>query len=155
MVVGDGLLSTRLAAEAAQHGFTNVSFRGHLRRSEAYQAIKQASFLIVPSRCYETFSMIIVEAFACGVPVICSRLGAMEEIVTDGRTGLHFTPGDSEDLAAKVEWAWTHPREMQEMGREARAEYKAKYTAQRNYEMLMEIYTKAIAARGQAVFAEV
>ncbi len=41
------------------------------------------------------------------------------------------------------------------MGREARAEYKAKYTAQRNYEMLMEIYTKAIAARGQGVFAEV
>jgi hypothetical protein len=67
---------------------------------------------------------------------------------------LHFTPGDSEDLAAKVKWAWTHPREMEEMGREARAEYKAMYTAERNYEMLMEIYTKAIAARGQGVFAE-
>jgi glycosyltransferase involved in cell wall biosynthesis len=62
-----------------------------------YQAIKHASFLILPRRRYENFLMSIVEAIACGVPVICSRLGAMEEIVTDGRTGLHFTPGDAED----------------------------------------------------------
>jgi glycosyltransferase involved in cell wall biosynthesis len=117
--------------------------------------MKDAKFLVLPSQCYENFPMSIVEAFAYGVPVICSRLAAMEEIVTDGRTGLHFTPGDSEDLAAKVEWAWAHPREMQEMGRGARAEYEAKYTAQRNYEMLMEIYAKVIAARGQGVFAEV
>jgi hypothetical protein len=78
----------------------------------------------------------------------------MEEIVTDGRTGLHFAPGNSEDLAAKVKWAWIHPHEMEEMGRAARAEYKAMYTAERNYEMLMEIYTKAIAARGQGLISE-
>src|ERR1700720_3740773 len=47
------------------------------------------------------------------------------------------------------------PREMEEMGRQARAEYETKYTAERNYEMLMEIYPKAIAARSQGVFAEV
>jgi len=41
------------------------------------------------------------------------------------------------------------------MGREARAEYESKYTVERNYEVLMEIYTKAIAARGQGVFAEI
>ena len=40
----------------------------------------------------------------------------------------------------EVEWAWTHPREMQEMGCQARAEYEVKYTAERNYQMLMEIY---------------
>ena len=110
--------------------------------------MKDAKFLVLPSQCYENFPMTIVEAFASGIPVVCSRLGAIQELVTDGRTGLHFTPGDADDLAAKVEWAWTHPREIEEMGREARAEYKAKYTAQRNYEMLMEIYAKAIAARG-------
>jgi len=89
--------------------------------------------------------MTVVETFACGVSVVASRLGAMAEVVEDGRTGLHFTPGDAEDLAAKVEWAWTHPQRMLEMGREARAEYQAKYTAQRNYRMLMDIYQQAIA----------
>lgn len=54
------------------------------------------------------------------MPVIDSRLGAMAEIVEDGRTGLHFEPGNPEDLAAKVEWAWIHTKEMQGMGREAR-----------------------------------
>jgi glycosyltransferase involved in cell wall biosynthesis len=68
----------------------------------------------------------------------------MQEIVADGRTGLHFRPGDPEDLAAKVEWAWAHPEETAAMGRAARAEYEAKYTAERNYQMLVEIYERAI-----------
>jgi glycosyltransferase involved in cell wall biosynthesis len=41
----------------------------------------------------------MIEAFGCGVPVICSRLGAMQEIVTDWRSGPHFAPGDADDLA--------------------------------------------------------
>jgi len=85
-----------------------------------------------------------LEAFACGLPVIASRLGAMAEIVEDGRTGLLFRPGDPEDLAAKVEWAWSHPKELREMGSEARKEYERKYTAEQNYRRLMEIYQKAI-----------
>ncbi len=94
--------------------------------------------------------MTIVEAFACGLPVIVSRLGAMAEIVNDHRTGLHFTPGDPQDLAAKVEWAWTHPQDMMEMGRTARAEYEARYTAEENYPQLMSIYGRAIAKRSQS-----
>jgi glycosyltransferase involved in cell wall biosynthesis len=90
--------------------------------------------------------MAIIEAFACGVPVICSRLGAMEEIVADGRTGLQFIAGDADDLAAKVEWAWAHPEEMAAMGRAARAEYEAKYTAERNYTLLMEVYQRTLGA---------
>ena len=65
-------------------------------------------------------------------------------------TRLHFTPGDPDDLAAKVEWAWTHPERMEEMGRAARAEYETKYTAERNYQMLMDIYQRAIAAHRAA-----
>jgi glycosyltransferase involved in cell wall biosynthesis len=106
--------------------------------------MKKARFLIFPSEWYEGFGMSIIEAFACGLPVIASRLGAMEEIIENDRTGLHFTPGDSQDLASKIEWAWTHSQEMVEIGQEARREYEAKYTAGRNYEMLMNIYQTAI-----------
>ena len=69
---------------------------------------------------------------------------AMLEIVHHGRTGLHFVPGDADDLAKKIEWAWAHSDDMLEMGRNARAEYEAKYTAERNYKMLMEVYQQAI-----------
>jgi glycosyltransferase involved in cell wall biosynthesis len=106
--------------------------------------MKGARFLVLPSEWYESFPVTLAEAFACGVPVIASRLGAMQEIVADGRTGLHFTAGDADDLAAKVEWAWTHAEEMQAMGHAARAEYEAKYTAERNYDMLMGVYQKVL-----------
>ena len=154
-IIGGGPERDFLEAHAKQMGLSDVRFFGQLPRDEVIAAMKGARCLVFPSEWYENFPVTIAEAFACGVPVIASRLGAMQEIVEDGRTGLHFKPGDAADLAAKVEWAWTHPREMEEMGRQARAEYEAKYTAERNYEMLMEIYTKAIAARGQGVFAEV
>jgi glycosyltransferase involved in cell wall biosynthesis len=84
--------------------------------------------------------MSIVEAFACGAPVVCSRLGGMAVLVEDHRTGLLFTPGDADDLGEKVEWAVTHPAEIGELGREARREFEQKYTAERNYSHLMEIY---------------
>ena len=153
-IIGGGPERESLEALAKQMGLSDVRFFGQLPRDEVIAALKGARCLVFPSEWYENFPMTIAEAFACGVPVIVSRLGAMQEIVDDHRTGLHFTPGDSEDLAAKVKWAWTHPLEMEEMGREARAEYKTMYTAERNYEMLMEIYTKAIAARGQGVIPE-
>ena len=88
--------------------------------------------------------MALVEAFACSVPVICSRMGTMPEVVADGRTGLHFTPGDADDLARKVEWAWTHRDEVRTMGKEARHDFESKYTAEKNYPMLMGIYERVM-----------
>jgi glycosyltransferase involved in cell wall biosynthesis len=146
-IIGGGPERERLEAHAKQMGLSDVRFLGQLPRDEVIAALKGALFLLFTSEWYETFGMAIIEAFACGVPVICSRLGAMEEIVADGRTGLHFSSGDTDDLAAKVEWAWAHPEEMAAMGCAARAEYEVKYTAERNYQMLMEIYRRVIAAR--------
>lgn len=146
-IIGDGPLRPELEQQKRERSLRNVCLDGHLSRLDVVAALKSARFLLFPSECYENFPMAIAEAFACGVPVIGSRLGAIAEIVEDGRTGLHFTAGDPEDLAAKVEWARTHPQEMEAMGRNARAEYEAKYTAERNYGMLMEIYQHVMRAR--------
>ena len=56
---------------------------------------------------------------------------------------LPFEPGNPEDLAARVAWAWTHPEEMRRMGNAARQEFEEKYTAEKNYQMLMQIYEQA------------
>jgi glycosyltransferase involved in cell wall biosynthesis len=71
----------------------------------------------------------------------------MVELVDDGRTGLLFEPGNADDLARKVQWAWEHPEEMRRMGEAARREYEQKYTPERNYQMLMDIYQQAIEHR--------
>ncbi len=103
-----------------------------------------ASALVMPSIWYENFPRTLVEAFACGLPVIASRLGAMAELIEDGETGLLFEPGNVADLAVKMRWAIDHLEEMQRMGAAARAEYEAKYTAEQNYKQLMAIYAEAI-----------
>jgi glycosyltransferase involved in cell wall biosynthesis len=91
--------------------------------------------------------MTIVEAFASALPVIASNLGSMAELIEDGTTGLLFEPGNADDLARKVQWAWEHPEEMRRMGEAARREYEQKYTPERNYQMLMDIYQQAIEHR--------
>ena len=143
-IVGDGPLMDEICAYVKMHKLEWVELIGRCNHGGVLELMKGARFLVFPSEWYEGFPVTIAETFACGVPVIASRLGAMAEIVDDGRTGLHFEPGNSEDLAAKVKWAWTHLDQMQQMGREARAEYEAKYTAERNYKMLINIYEKAI-----------
>jgi glycosyltransferase involved in cell wall biosynthesis len=145
---GSGPLLEQAQAFAAGDRCTVEVLPKRLSHEEWVRLMGNARFLVWPTQgYYETFGLVAIEAFAFGVPVIASRTGAMVEIVEDGRTGLHFTAGDQDDLAAKVEWAWTHPDEMETMGRQARVEYEAHYTADRNYEMLMDIYRGAIEAR--------
>jgi glycosyltransferase involved in cell wall biosynthesis len=148
LIVGDGPSRPALERYAADSDIPAASFLGCLGREETQDAIKAARFLVLPSQCYENFPMTVVEAFAAGTPVICSRLGAMQEVVTDGRTGLHFEVSNPEDLAEKVSWACAHCREMSAMGREARREYEAKYTAEKNYLLMMDIYQKAVGKPG-------
>lgn len=119
-------------------------YLGYLSLAEIMSRMNTASFMVLPSVCYENSPRTIVEAYACGLPVIASRLGALVDIVRDGVTGLLFTPGDPVDLAKKIAWANAHPAEMARMGRAARDEYEAQYTPERNHEMLMDIYEDAI-----------
>jgi len=142
-VVGDGPLMAEIRECVEREGLA-VEVLGRRSREEVFAFMRSASFLLFPSEWYEGFPMTIAEAFACGLPVVASQLGVMAEIVEDGRTGLLFEPGNPEDLAEKVEWAWTHPKEVKRMGEEARREYEEKYTAERNYRMLMEIYQLAM-----------
>jgi glycosyltransferase involved in cell wall biosynthesis len=144
-IAGDGPERRDLEAQVRSRGISTITFCGYLPRQELIAAVKGARFLILPSECYENFPMSIAESFACGTPVVCSRLGAMQEIVTDSRTGIHFTPGSAEDLADKVRWAWSNPKRMAEMGGQARLQFESKYTAAMNYELLMQIYQRAMA----------
>lgn len=148
-IVGDGELSGWIANYVAANDLQNIELTGRLSRAQAVQLLKGARCLIVPSTCYENFPMAVAEAYACGVPVIASRHGALAEIVDDGRTGLHFTAGEAADLAATVERAWTQPRRLAAMGKEARREFENKYTAGHNHRKLMTAYEMAIANSGR------
>jgi glycosyltransferase involved in cell wall biosynthesis len=89
--------------------------------------------------------MVAIEAFAAGLPVIASRLGALAVLIEDRVTGLLFEPGDPHSLAEAMRWALEHPAKMAAMGMAARARYEANFTAEQNYRQLMTIYEGAIA----------
>jgi glycosyltransferase involved in cell wall biosynthesis len=144
VIAGDGPLRPRLEEEVSRMGLRGVRFAGRLNRDEANTAIKKAAFLVVPSVWYEPFGLVIAEAFACGTPVLGAFVGAIQEMVDDGVTGLHFATGDPHALAKKVSWAWEHQPELTAMGRAARRVYEDRYTANKNYDLLMNIYASAI-----------
>ena len=141
-VVGDGPLRDRVVEAAARR--SNVEWLGHRPVEEVHALMGKADMLVFPSEWYETFGRVAVEAFATGTPVIAADIGAVAELVEHGRTGLEFRPGDPEDLVTQVEWALSHPAELRRMRDEVRAEFEAKYTAERNYRALMEIYEAAL-----------
>ncbi len=122
----------------------NVRYLGKLDSVSLDEFIIQSRFVVIPSVCYENFPMSILDSFRLGVPVIASRIGSLVELIRDGETGLLFNPGDAADLAAKVNWLWNHLEESERMGRAARLEYEQKYTPERNHQLLMEIYERAI-----------
>jgi len=141
-IIGDGPLLNGVREIVRTENISNVELLGALRREEALSLIKGARFAICPSQWYETFFLVIAEAFACGVPVVASRIGAIKNIIDDGRTGLLFKPGDAADLTEKAKRIWNDPDESKKMGDAARQEYEAKYGAQTNYKLLMDIYAK-------------
>jgi glycosyltransferase involved in cell wall biosynthesis len=81
-------------------GRPNITFAGRLSRDEVWGALARTDVLVVPSLWYETAALVIQEAFAAGVPVITSSLGALVERVRHGVDGLLTPPGDSSALAA-------------------------------------------------------
>ncbi|MGB7440878.1 MAG: glycosyltransferase [Coleofasciculaceae cyanobacterium] len=140
-IVGDGPLTSQVKEVAER--LPQIEWLGRRPMAEVHALMGEAMFLVFPSKWYETFGRVAVEAFAKGTPVIAANIGAIAELVDHGRTGLHFCPGDPVDLAAKVEWALAHPKELAQMRQEVRAEFEAKYTAKENYKRVMEIYSLA------------
>jgi glycosyltransferase involved in cell wall biosynthesis len=76
-----------------------IVFHGGYDQARLPELLRVATAVVVPSVWFENYPIAIREAFAAGVPVVASDLGALPESVKDGVDGLLFQPGDAEDLA--------------------------------------------------------
>lgn len=145
LVVGPGQPSDRRPYERV-----GIQLLGSQDRTLVLELMKSAKCLIFPSLWFEGMPMTILEAFATGLPVIASRLGAMPELVTDGANGILFTPGCVDELASAVERLCSDRKLSVRMGQNARAFYESHYSPRANYELLLQVYEDVIVdgARG-------
>jgi glycosyltransferase involved in cell wall biosynthesis len=142
-IVGDGPLEGVVREAAAERG--TVHWWGRLPLAEVVARMGRSKALVFPSEWYETFGRVGAEAMATGTPVLAARIGALEEMVTPGRDGFFFTPGDAADLAAGVRRMMAAPEGALRSG--ARRTFEERYTEARNYDLLMDVYRRARAVR--------
>lgn len=140
-VVGDGPLKGLVEAAAEQN--RSIEHLGWCSKETVLSLMKSASFLVLPSLCYEGFPMTVVEAFAVGLPVIASRIGSLASVIEHNHTGLLFEPGNSDELAKLVADASRSDSLRTALGRTARERFLARYTQEANYSILMDVYSAA------------
>jgi glycosyltransferase involved in cell wall biosynthesis len=140
LVVGDGPTAGALKADAPP----NVEFRLTVSPPEVPALIREARALLLPSACYEAQPRVILEAYAAGVPVLASDLGALPEAVPPD-SGMLVAPGDA--------GAWSHAverllddRESERLGQGAWRRWRDQYSPERALQNLDEAYRGAVAS---------
>jgi glycosyltransferase involved in cell wall biosynthesis len=143
-IIGDGPMADEVRSSAARNG--KIEFMGLQPPEAVYREMAKARFLVFPSEWFETFGRTVVEAFSQGMPVLATDLGGVRELVEEGVTGCRFPPGNAEALIAAA-LRFPMGEEYERMRVNCRNLFLSKFTAEINYNLLMEIYAQAIAAR--------
>ncbi len=145
-IAGDGPLRERVQALAARQA--HVAYLGQLLPGQVRTFLQDASLLIVPSISPEGMPLVILEAFAVGLPVVASEHPNLKEIVSDA--GWFFGAGDAAALSARVREAWHADGAREIKGKAARNAYRVRYSEDSNYGQLCQVYAEAIERNGGA-----
>ncbi len=142
LILGDGDYAPQLKALAA--GNERIKFLGRKPLEELNAYYRGALGLIVPSVCYETFGIILIESFRLGTPVIARRLGPFPEIVEGAGGGTLFETED--DLIAALHSLQHTPGQREAQGRAARQAFEQTWREDR----VLAAYGAALARAAQA-----
>lgn len=135
LIAGTGEYEQALREQA--RGFPRVRFLGRIAPEVLPDYYRHARALIVPSLCYETFGIIIIEAFRTGTPVLARRLGPFPEIIAKGG-GLLFDGTD--DLVAAIESFPANGTHREMLSRQARQAFEKHWSDQ----VVLDQYTSLI-----------
>ena len=133
--------------QAKYGSLPGITFLGHVDRSVLLDEVTRSKAIIVPSRCYEGFPRVVVEAYAAGVPVVASRVGSLTELIEDGVTGLQVEMGDPDDMARALRQLADSDELCERLSVGARARYENLYSPQKTMGELFTIYREALAER--------
>ena len=142
-IIGDGPLEKNVKEFAVKN--STITYLGFKDKITINRELQVCSALLFPSIWYETFGLILIEAFATSTPVIASYIGSASIIVKDGFNGLHFEASNTEGLKQKLdEWASFSETEKEYFRKNAYESYTENYTPEKNLEQLTDVYKAAI-----------
>lgn len=130
IIAGDGTYRNDLANQVKSLKIESiVSFIGNI--PDNFEVLKKANVVVVPSLWQEAFGLTVAEALASGVPVVASDIGAIPEILPNGKAGLLFNPQSPKDLKACLVYLLQNPVIAQEMGQFAHTWIRDHFTLDR------------------------
>ena len=149
VMVGDGSERTNVEHRARCLGvYDKCVFVG--KQPNIVDYLSAADVLLLPSE-QESFGLAALEAMACEVPVVASRVGGVPEVVTDGETGFLRDVGDVEKMADDAARLLSNPDLRREMGKRARESALARYRTDIVIPRYIEFYKKVISKAGPCI----
>jgi len=133
---------------------SRFAYRGELDRTAKLNFLRTLNVLSVPATYDEPKGMFLLEAMACGVPVVQPRRGAFVEIVDTTGGGLLVEPDDPESLAEGLHTLWQNAELAAHLGRQAFAGVRAHYTVEQSARRLLDVYGDVIASVSRSVKVE-
>ena len=146
-IAGDYWRMPQLIEEAPP----NVEFLGHLDKNRLEEFFGGMRVFAFATRCYENFPTVLLEAMSAGIPIVCTRIGGLAEIVVDEQCGLLYKVGDSVDLAAKIQRLWGDAGLRKRLVASGLEKVTMEYGVGRVYEQLMGVYEEVVRAKGAKV----
>lgn len=137
-----GDISQKLATELSLAD--KIEFMGFVENSRLPELIQSFDVFVNPSVCRESFGVSVLEASACAVPVVASRIGGLPDVCIDGQTGILFEPNSPEALAKAIIQLAKNPELRQNMGQAGRKLVIEKYNWQNNVEETLKLFEQQI-----------
>lgn len=145
IIIGDGPLQDEVIEHTKVN--PNVAYLGPQNKATVISHMKACAALVFPSLWYEGLPLTMIEAFSAGTPVIATNHGAMQELIQHGVNGLLYEPGRERELVHCIEDIMNERVDVNEISEKARATYLRYFTPERNYNLLLTIYNRAIAMK--------
>ena len=152
-IIGDGPLRAELEQLARDLGCTNICFIGAIPNQDVPAELNHASIAVVPSVVasdgdQEGLGLVAVEAMACGCAVVVSALPALNDVVTDGETGMMVEPGDHEALSQAIESLLVDDARRTQLGEAGRDTARARFDWRAVSEDFSQLYEDALNQKG-------
>ena len=140
-IVGDGPYLSYL--KEVSKGDNRIIFHSYVSDEVLDNIFKKCSYLIVPSKWYETFGLVIVEGLDRGLPVIASRIGGIPEIIGDCYNGFLFTPSSTNELTNLIEKIIGNEILLHELSKNA-IDSSKKFSIENQLNETLKVYRKLV-----------